>query len=89
MVNLQWSNRLISSDMTFFSTSLHSENDVARLLELSSRLDGPRMLGCALQERTDPTSEKPCSDIVRSPKRAASTAYLSRSIIRAAFVTVL
>ena len=45
-----------------FSICLHSENDVARFLELSSRLDGPRMLDCALQEwkLTDLTSEKPC-----------------------------
>ena len=34
-----------------FSTCLHSENDVAQLLELSSHLDCPRMLGCALQEQ--------------------------------------
>ena len=82
MVNLQSSNRLILG-YDVFSTCLHSKSDIARLVELSSHLDGPRMLGCALQERTDPTSEKLCSDIVCFPKRAASAAYLSRSITRA------
>ena len=37
------------------------------------------------ETRIDPTSEKPCSNIVRSPNRAASIAYL----IRAAFAAIL
>jgi len=89
LVNLQ-SNRFISSDMMFFSICLQSKDNVEWLLELSSRLDSLCLVVLSRAEtRIDSMNEKSCSDIVHSPKRAVSPVYLSSSIIRVTFATVL